>query len=180
VNNTLQRIGKTVIKDLEDLSIMGINYVAPCDAKSTGLPSESFDFITSSYVLEHMSSDDIYAAFRECHRLLRPDGVISCVFDLADHYWYTDKSISYYNFLQYSDKVWNMINSPIHFLNRLRFPDYKEILEKTGFKIVLCDLDLPTSEDINLLKNMDLNERFKKYSVEETGIKTAWLVLRKE
>src|SRR5579872_702401 len=35
----------------------GIRYVAPCDARSTGLPSESVDCITSTDTLEHIPEE---------------------------------------------------------------------------------------------------------------------------
>ena len=46
---------------LEDL---GIDYRAPCDVRTTGLPAGSVDFVTSTNTLEHIPPDDIASSLR--------------------------------------------------------------------------------------------------------------------
>lgn len=43
------------------------------------LPADSADLVYSSHVLEHMALDDLCAALREVHRVLRPGGVFRSV-----------------------------------------------------------------------------------------------------
>jgi methyltransferase family protein len=62
----------------------GIDYRAPCDARHTGLEVGSVDCITSTNTLEHIPLQDIRAMLRECHRLLRDDGLMSSVIDYGD------------------------------------------------------------------------------------------------
>src|SRR6476619_3422483 len=76
----------------------GIRYLAPCDARGTGLPAESIDFVSSTDTCEHIPGTELAEIFRECHRLLRPGGAFSCRIDLQDHYAYFDRSLSKYNF----------------------------------------------------------------------------------
>src|SRR5205823_13839725 len=96
--------GRSFITELEE--IYGIDYRAPCDAKKTGLPSLSVDYITSTSTLEHIPPEAIRLILRECYRVLRDRGVISLLIDYNDHYTYSDHKISVYNFLRYSDWVW--------------------------------------------------------------------------
>lgn len=98
----------------------GIKYLAPCDARNTGLEAGSVDVITSTNTLEHISPHDIKNILLECHRLLRNDGLMSLFIDYKDHYSYFDHSISAYNFLQYSDRKWMLFNPSLHYQNRLR------------------------------------------------------------
>jgi SAM-dependent methyltransferase len=47
------------------------------DATHTNYPDASFDLITSTLLLHEMPRPAILALFRECHRLLRPGGVMA-------------------------------------------------------------------------------------------------------
>lgn len=163
------------------LSEYGIAWLAPISASSTGLPSDSFDFISNTLTLEHIPKGDIPDIFVECFRILKPNGLMSCYIDLKDHYAYFDKSISIYNFLRYSDLTWSIINSSIHFQNRLRFPDYLEIIKMTtDFNILEAEKEEASEEDFETLARLKLNERYRlNYPMESLGVKTAWLVLRK-
>src|SRR5260370_40915513 len=119
----LPRIPGSTI-DTEDLvtslrKLYGIEYRAPGDARATGLPPDSVDCITSTSTLEHIDPSDIGAILRECHRILREDGIMSMSVDYADHYAFFDNSISQYNFLRYSDCFWMMFNPRLPFPTRL-------------------------------------------------------------
>ncbi len=138
VNDSLSRLERDPIQSLAELEErFGIEYLAPCDARATELPAESVDFVSSTDVCEHVPEDDLAAIFRECFRLLRPGGAFSCRIDLQDHYSYFDRSISRYNFLRFSEGTWALVNSPIHFQNRLRAPDYLRLVRDAGFELVL-------------------------------------------
>jgi|GEM_PF-3049166 len=73
-------------------ALYGIEYRAPCDARATGLPEGSVDCITSTSTLEHISPTDIQAILRECHRILRPDGMMTAMVDYLDHYSFLTKT----------------------------------------------------------------------------------------
>ena len=82
------------IAGLEELEArFGIRYLAPCDARDTGLPDGSVDFVSSTDTCEHIPGVELAQIFRECHRLLRPRGAFSCRIDLQDHYAYFDRSL---------------------------------------------------------------------------------------
>jgi SAM-dependent methyltransferase len=157
----------------------GIEYRAPWDARDTGLETASIDCITSTSVLEHIPPDDIQAILLECHRLLKSDGLMSFRIDYQDHYSYFDRSISAYNFLQYSDKKWKLFSPALQYQNRLRHRDYLELFQKAGFEIVEERCVEGTAADLQTIQRLPLDERFRKYRPEELAVRTALIVLRK-
>lgn len=148
----------------------GIRYLAPCDARATGLPAGSVDFVSSTDTCEHIPAADLAAIFAECRRLLRPGGAFSCRIDLQDHYSYFDHSLSRYNFLRFSDRTWALVDSPIHFQNRLRSPDYLRLVREAGFELVAQRPSGPSEEGRAELQALPLAERFRGYSLEELGV----------
>lgn len=151
-------------------SRLGIRYLAPCDARDTGLPEGSVDFVSSTDTCEHIPGDDLALIFRECHRLLRPGGAFSCRIDLQDHYAYFDRSLSRYNFLRFSDRTWSLVNSPLHHQNRLRSPDYLRLVRDAGFELVVERPSGPSDEGRAELRSLPLAERFRAYSEDELGV----------
>jgi len=162
---TLREIGGP-IGSLEELEPrFGIRYLAPCDARATGLPATSVDVVTSTSTLEHIPEDDLVPLLAECRRLLRPDGVLSSRIDLSDHYSHFDDSLSPYNFLRYSDRRWNLLNSSLLHQNRLRRPDYVAAFEQAGFAVVG---EKPWRPDVALPN--DLAPRFRSYEPEDVAV----------
>jgi SAM-dependent methyltransferase len=159
------------VSSVAELQRLGIEYLAPCDARATGLPAQSVDFVSSTDVCEHVPEADLAAIFRECRRLLRPGCAFSCRIDLQDHYSYFDSSLSRYNFLRYSDGTWRLINSPLHFQNRLRAPDYLRLVRDAGFEVVVERPSGPDEAGLRQLEALPLAERFRNgYTPEELGV----------
>ena len=149
----------------------GITYLAPRDARGTGLPAESVDFVSSTDTCEHIPEADLAEIFRESRRLLRPGGAFSCRIDLQDHYSYFDPSLSRYHFLRFSDRAWRLVNSPLHFQNRLREPDYRRVVEEAGLEVVSWRPSGPSAEGLAELEALELAPRFRNgYTPEELGV----------
>ena len=175
----LRRLGGPVGSLAELDQRLGITYLAPCDARDTGLASESVDFVSSTDTCEHIPGNDLARIFRECHRLLRPGGAFSCRIDLQDHYAYFDRSLSKYNFLRYSDGAWRLVNSPLHFQNRLRSPDYLRLVREAGFDIILERPSGPSEDGLEELRQLPLAPRFRNgYTLEELGVTVLSFVAR--
>jgi SAM-dependent methyltransferase len=156
----------------------GIRYLAPCDARATGLPAGSVDFVSSTDTCEHIPRDDLAAIFAECRRLLRPGGAFSCRIDLQDHYAYFDRSISRYNFLRFSDRTWALVNSPIHFQNRLRAPEYLRLVRDAGFEVVVENPSGPSEQGLRELEALPIAEPFRVYPPEDLGVTIVSFVAR--
>jgi SAM-dependent methyltransferase len=164
------------IADLE--MRFGIRYLAPCDARATGLPSASVDFVSSTSTLEHIPEQDLVPILAECRRLLRPDGVLSCRIDMRDHFSYEDSRVSPYNFLRFPPAAWRLLNSRLLYQNRLRLPDYVRLIEAAGFEVVSVDSDGPGPRGHEALRRMRIARTFRAYSPDELAAATAFVVAR--
>ena len=176
----LRKLGGAVssLGELEER--FGIAYLAPRDARATGLPAESVDFVSSTDVCEHVPEDDLAKIFRECRRLLRPGGIFSCRIDLQDHYAYFDQSLSRYNFLRFSDRTWRVVNSPLHYQNRLRARDYLRLVREAGFELVAERPSGPGEDGLDELRALPLAARFRNgYTPEELGVTVLSFVARR-
>jgi hypothetical protein len=151
-------------------SRFGIHYLAPRDARDTGLQEGSIEFASSTDTCEHIPAIELAAIFSETRRLLCPGGAFSCRIDLQDHYAYFDQSLSRYNFLRFSDRAWSLVNSPLHHQNRLRSPDYLRLVREAGLELVVERPSGPSEEGLKELHALPLAERFRGYTPEELGV----------
>ena len=175
----LQPLGGPVRSTGELEERFGIDYLAPRDARATGLRGESLDFVSSTDTCEHIPADDLGRIFRECRRLLRPGGAFSCRIDLQDHYAYFDPGLSRYHFLRFSDRVWRLVNSPLHYQNRLRAPDYLALVRDAGLEVVAETPSPPSEEARAELRGLPLAVRFRGYPLEELGVTILSFVARR-
>lgn len=105
-----------------------IRYVCG-DINVAELPDESFDFMSSRAVLEHLL--DFESAARRLFRLMRPGGVAYHVVDLIDHRHYVDPERFHpWSFLS-EDERWTD-----HCVNRLRSCELTAALQRAGFEII--------------------------------------------
>lgn len=119
------------------LAFAQIHYHAPADASNVpSLSAESMDLVYSNSVLEHVPAAVIGALMREAWRLLRKDGLAVHAVACNDHYAHFDKSISFINFLQFTDREWRLWNNPLNYQNRLRAPDFIRAAEESGFQVI--------------------------------------------
>jgi SAM-dependent methyltransferase len=174
----LHDLGGAVSSLTELESRFGIRYLAPCDARDTGQPGGTVDFVSSTDTCEHIPPADLAAIFAECRRLLRPGGAFSCRIDLQDHYSYFDPSLSRYHFLRFSDRTWALVNSPLHYQNRLRAPDYLRLVREAGFELVVENPSGPNERGRAELETLPLAERFRGYSVDDLGVTVLSFVAR--
>jgi SAM-dependent methyltransferase len=166
----LRELGGPVHSTDELHERLGIAYLAPRDARATGLESGSVDFVSSTDTCEHIPTADLVRIFRECRRLLRPGGAFSCRIDLQDHYAYFDPSLSRYHFLRFSERAWGLVNSPLHYQNRLRAPDYLRLAREAGFDVVAETPSRPSAQGLAELRKLPLAPRFRAYPPEELGV----------
>lgn len=156
-----------------------LNYFAPKDARETGFDDNYFDFISSSVTFEHIPKNDILLILKECHRILNKGGILSMTIDYQDHWSYSDKKISIYNYLKYSSSVWKKYNPSLHYQNRMRHSDYLNLISQLDFKIVKEVLIQPSETDKRTLGNLEIDEEFKNYSFDDLAIRGSEIVLIK-
>ena len=157
----------------------GLRYFAPLDARDTGFDSGKFDFMSSTFTMEHIPKKDIKPILQECYRLLNDGGVLSMSIDYQDHWSYFDKSISVYNYLTYSANEWSKLNPSLHYQNRLRHSDYMSIIYETDFEVVKEEPWMPSDTDYDVLSNLELHEDYHNYALTDLGMRACEIVLRK-
>jgi hypothetical protein len=175
---TVADVGAQPLGSLAELKPrFGIDYLAPRDARATGLAAASVDLATSTNTLEHIPRAQIAPIFTETRRLLVPGGIISGLVDMQDHYSFFDSSISAFNYLKFSDATWRLINSPLHFQNRLRITDYRELVANAGLNSLAEVFKPPSAEDLATIDGMSLSKRFRAgYAREDLAVRAAQLI----
>jgi|SRR5579871_957979 len=174
-----RRPGKT-LRSLSELDRrFGIDYRAPADARNTALPADSVDCITNTFTLEHIPPADVRAILRECRRILKPGGALLSMIDYQDHYSFRDPQISVYNFLQYSARKWRWFNSSLHYQNRLRHCQYRQMFFKAGFETLSEELREPSPLDLERLRSMRLSAEFQRFSLDDLRVLGSQMVCRK-
>ncbi len=143
-----------------------IDYRAPADATATGLPDNSVDIVFSNSVLEHVPHANIRMMMQEAYRVLRPGGLCMHSVNCADHYAYFDKSITFMNYYQFTDRNWKFWNNALQYQNRMRPQDFIELSEAAGLKTVLAK-HKPRPELLAALPSLRIAPEFERYSPEQ-------------
>jgi len=135
------------------------------------LKSDSFDLIYSQAVLEHVRRDEFKATMHECHRLLRPNGVMSHVIDYKDHLG------GGLNNMRFPVRVWEcewFASGGGFYTNRLRMSEMISICSDVGFDVEIrsarCWETLPIKRD-------RLAKEFQHFSDDELLVSGAHLVM---
>ena len=171
---------RTPLRSLRELETkLGIAYRAPVEAYDTGIPSGSVDCITNTFTLEHIPPADVRALLRECGRILKPGGLLLSMIDYQDHYSYCDTQMSVYNFLQYSEREWKWFNSALHYQNRLRHCQYRQMFADAGFETVAEELQGPSAGDLERLKSVRLSPEFRRFSVDDLAVRASYMASRR-
>ena len=166
-----EHTGRSFIDLLAEINI----YPIVGDARKIDMPSASIDLINSNNTFEHIYPAILIPILKEFKRLLTKDGVMSHQIDMSDHFAHLDKSITIYNFLQYSDEQWAMIDNNIQPQNRTRLPEFLQMLADSGFEVVEC-VNRPGY--INALKTVKIADKYKQYSDKENAISHSLIIAR--
>ncbi len=143
------------------------------DARDTGMPRASVDLFVSNCVLEHIPRDVIVQILREFKRVAAPGAIMSHLVDMSDHYADSDHSITPLNFLKYSDRRWRWFNNSLHYQNRLRIQDYRQIHNEAGFTILR---EYNVQEASSVLDSVRLATRFRGYSRQDLLVTRGWFI----
>ena len=165
----------------EFLDFSQIEYLAPANAASTGLPSQSIDFHTSYTVFEHIPPGILLQILEEGNRLVGKDGLFIHNTDYSDHFSHSDRKIPSINFLQFSDQQWRRYaGNKYSYMNRLRHDDLIRLFRSVGHEILLTETKID-KHAAKLLRNdaIELNERFRNKSKEILSINGSWIISRR-
>ena len=163
-----------ILQDYERLSFadiikkLGFKYLIK-DARELPLESDSIDLVNSNNTFEHIYPEILLPIVKEFKRVVKKngEGIFSHFIDMSDHFAHFDKSITIYNFLQFSDKQWNRIDNSIQPQNRMRYSDYLKFY---------ADLKIPVTETIiregsvEELEKVKLDDKFSSKSRADVAI----------
>jgi SAM-dependent methyltransferase len=166
---------------LDDLlARAGIVYHAPADASNAyWFADEAVDLVYSNSVLEHVPEPVIMALMKEAHRVLKPEGLMVHAVGCNDHYAFFDKSISFVNYLQFTEKQWRLWNNRLLYQNRLRANDFIRLARESGFEVVHeARAVRPGSREA--LASLRIADEFRSYATEDIVATTVDFVARKK
>lgn len=163
----------------EFLDAAGIEYRAPGDATTTGLPDASVDVVFSNSVLEHVPGPVIGALMRETRRVLRQGGIALHSVNCGDHYAYFDRRVTQIHYLRHGPMAWRLWNNDLQYQNRLRADDFLAMAREAGLSVIL-DLQRPRPELLATIDEFPVAPEFRHYSREQLCTTSIDFVARKE
>lgn len=156
-----------------------IEYRAPEDARSIGLESHSIDIVYSNSVLEHIPRKVLGEVMRESLRLLKPGGIVMHNVACNDHYAHFDKSISYVNFLRFSEARWQFWNNSLQFQNRLRASEFLASARGAGLEIIASRTHVRHGTQ-EAIRKMTVAPEFRMFSEEDLVTTSIDFLARKD
>jgi hypothetical protein len=142
-----------------------VNYFPKTNILDARIPEGSIDVMLSRNVLEHITPADLYRIHAQAYNYLKKkEGFVLHQISPSDHRAYKDKRLSLWEFLKYSDKEWNRIQTRFDYHNRWRLPHYIELFKKTGFRILY--LKYSTAKQDQKLPDK-IHESFQQFTPEE-------------
>ena len=156
----------------EILKKLRIQYLV-ADARNLELPNDSIDGITSNNTFEHVYPDVLEEILKEFKRVLKTDGLMSHFIDMSDHFAHLDKTITIYNFLQFSATRWQFIDNTIQPQNRWRISHFRLLYEQLGIPVTE---ELNRPGDLEALNSVPIDKSFQHISKADLAISHSYLV----
>lgn len=122
-------------------SFCNIKYIPKYTLEAIENVSNSFDYICSQVVFEHIPPAFLEKLFIKMKAWLTEDGCAVHTINFIDHFtnpgFFQDKNISEFNFLKYSDKQWHFwAGNDIAYTNRLSYVYYLELCKTNKLQVV--------------------------------------------
>lgn len=162
------------------LGQLGMTYEAPYADVFPAI-SGAVDVVTSTQVLLHVPARAVPHCFSQIYGSLKPGGWFLATIHLREYLGGGfSTGLLKYRQLRYSPQTWERwINSPLMCFNRLRAPDYKELLENAGFEIRHFEVEPATPEELDELDRVQIAECFQRYTREDLAARHLFFVARK-
>lgn len=163
------------LREYQDLyNLLGFKYVIDDKGSLNLLEKESFDFIVSAGVLEHISAKDASELVHGIGVLLKPGGFSVYSINIRDHLYAYDKTVSPKQYLRYPDWVWRLcFENDVQYINRIQRSDWLALFEKAGLMLVEEDDEV---EDVSGVK---VANAYKKYEEADLRCGSLKIVHRK-
>ena len=147
-----------------------------CDGKI-----QDVDLVLSRFVLEHVTPSDLFEIHDFLYSNLKSGALVLHLISPSDHRAYNDSSLSLQDFLKYSKEEWNNIQTKFDYHNRLRLPQYLNILSER-FEIVYFEHDKINidSESYKKFKKLQVHEDFVEFNDQELMAGSVNILLKKK
>ena len=165
--NALKELSEQPDKDILDLMKELRVTVKVGMLDQLGLERDSFDIGYSINVLEHVSKEALTPIVKGMYELTKAGGFQYHQFGCYDHFHHVDKSISKFNYLQFSESQWRLIDNDIQPQNRLRVDYFERLFEETGFSKITTAHSKP---NLTELDKVELHSDFATIDREVVGI----------
>lgn len=127
--------------------------------------SSAFDLVTSTQALLHVPKAVLREIFMAVAQAMKPGGIFMATVHLHDLFADSDRSITPYNHLRFSPWFWErFVSSSLMSYNRLKAPDYRQLLLESGLRLLSFEVDPGKPE---LLATIKVHPFFHAYSREE-------------
>jgi hypothetical protein len=159
---------------------LGLSYHAPYVEEVPSL-ADSVEVATCTQVLPYVRADVVPWCFGQVHQCLKSGGLFLATVHLRDVVaGVFQPGLVKYNQLRYSPKTWERwVLSPLMSFNRLKAPDYRQLLEAAGFEIVHFEIEPGTAEELKELEQVRIAECFRGYKPEDLAARHLFFVARK-
>jgi hypothetical protein len=146
------------------------------DAAKLSFDNKSFDVCFSINTLEHIYQPMLQNILQNYAHHTNQNGYHLHVIDMNDHFSHIDSSITKYNYLQFSNEQWKLIDNNLQPQNRLRITDFENIFLKIDLKIIK-EVSMPA--EMESFNSIILHQDFKKYNAERCAIPNTTMLLQK-
>ena len=161
------------------LAPLGMEYHAPYRDLLQRHPGQ-YDIVTCTQVLQHIPKPVQLAIFRELHACLKPGGLFHATIHFVGQFRSLNLRPGQYEHLRYSPETWEKwINSSLMGFNRLKGPDYQEILAQAGFRLRKFKLTASSEADLAELKRIRVHPCFSRYSEPDLAARGVFFVAEK-
>ncbi len=147
-----ERLEKEDLSREEILDKFNMEYLLGDLTRSSSMKERGINFYHSNNTLEHIYPNVIKGIFNNFSAWAGAGRLDSHFIDMSDHFAHFDKSITIYNFLKYSDGMWDFIDNKIQPQNRYRFSEYKALYHEIGMPITEYDFRKGSQEDLAKIK----------------------------
>lgn len=159
-----------------DINVKDEDNIVRLDVRSSfDIPDNSFDYIYSEHLIEHVDYFGAINMLKESYRVLKPGGVLRISTPklefLIDLYLHPDNTLNK-EYIEYDSKRSHLPNNPMYIISNFHtnwghkiiydIPTLRNLLEECGFRnIKQCNVDESTHE---YLKNAEMHGfHFLKY-----------------
>ncbi len=158
----------------EIYELLNFRYVVDPTGSLEQFSNETFSLIFSCSVLEHVEREILPGFIQDYFRLLKHGGHSIDLIDLQDHLSYYDSSVSYKNYLRYSDSVWRRyFQNVVQYFNRVQRSEWLNFYGKAGF--VLAGEECSNGE----LGSIKIDESYKHLDQQDLRCLTTWAIHEK-